>query len=68
MKTQKSSGGNKKIGRNKIKCQRYFNEHRRAKNKVAKFIKHNSAKDTTEELRKKLVNEFKELQEKRNKK
>ncbi len=68
MKTQKSSGGNKKIGRNKIKCQRYLNEHRRAKSKVAKFIKHNIAKDITEELKKKLINEFRELQEKRNKK
>jgi len=33
------SGGTKKIGRNKIKCQRYANEHRREKNKIRKWKK-----------------------------
>ena len=37
------SGGTKKIGRNKIKCQQYKNENRREKNKIRrwkKMIKH----------------------------
>ena len=34
-----SSGGTKKIGRNKIKCQAYKNEHRREKNKIRKWKK-----------------------------
>jgi len=33
------SGGTKKIGRNKIKCQKYKNEHRREKNKIRKWKK-----------------------------
>ena len=33
------SGGTKKIGRNKIKCQAYKNEHRREKNKIRKWKK-----------------------------
>ena len=41
MKQQKSSGGNRKIGRNKGKCERYRNEHRRDKSKLKNFIKHN---------------------------
>ena len=65
---QKSGGGAKKIGRNKMSCQQYYNEHRREKAKIKNFIKHNIPKDGTEELRKKLINEFKELQDKRNKK
>ena len=37
------SGGTKKIGRNKVKCQQYKNENRREKNKIRrwkKMIKH----------------------------
>jgi len=33
------SGGTKKHGRNKIKCQQYKNEHRREKNKIRKWKK-----------------------------
>lgn len=33
------SGGTKKHGRNKIKCQKYKNEHRREKNKIKKWRK-----------------------------
>jgi len=33
------SGGTKKIGRNKIKCQQYKNDNRREKNKILKWQK-----------------------------
>ena len=33
------SGGVKKIGRNKIKCQLYANQHRREKNKIKRWRK-----------------------------
>ena len=33
----RKSGGARKYGRNKIKCQRYFNERRRIKNKTKKL-------------------------------
>ena len=39
----KIGGGSRKIGRNKTKCERYFREHRREKNKIVKLsamIKH----------------------------
>jgi len=40
MEKQKTgSGGRKKHGRNKIKCQKYKNEHRRERNKIRKWRK-----------------------------
>ena len=60
MKQQKNSGGNKKIGRDSGKCQRYKAEHRRDKAKLKNFIEHNIPKDIDEETKKKLVAEFKE--------
>jgi len=33
------SGGQRKIGRNKAKCEKYRNEHRREKNKIRKLRK-----------------------------
>jgi len=39
-KTRKSHSGNRKHGRNKIKCERYFREHRKEKNKIKKIAKH----------------------------
>jgi len=33
------SGGTKKIGRNKVKCQAYKNDNRREKNKIRKWKK-----------------------------
>lgn len=37
---QKKSGGNKKIGRNKIKCALYKSLKKREKNKIKKIEKH----------------------------
>ena len=41
MATTKSSGGRRKIGRNKDKCLRYRSEHRREKNKLRRIRKCN---------------------------
>jgi hypothetical protein len=38
-RTKKQSGGSKKIGRNKIKCNAYRAEGRREKNKKRKLLK-----------------------------
>lgn len=43
-KSQKSrdkGAGKRKYGRNKIKCERYFKEHRRYKNKLRRVLKCN---------------------------
>lgn len=58
-KKQKSGGGNRKIGRNKISCQQYLHEHRRDKAKLKNFIKHNIPKNATEEERKVIIAKFK---------
>lgn len=39
-KGSSTGGKNRKIGRNKIKCQRYSAEHRRRKNKIRKLKRH----------------------------
>lgn len=36
---KKISGGSRKIGRNKERCQRYQNQDRRAENKIRKWKK-----------------------------
>jgi len=36
---RKTSGGRRKLGRNKKKCQRYQDENRREKNKIRKWKK-----------------------------
>ena len=51
------SGGTKKIGRNKINCQRYKNENRREKNKIRKWqkmIKHLPDNNMRKELEMKI--------------
>ena len=65
MKQQKSSGGNRKIGRNKGKCELYLKEHRRDKSKLKNFIAHNLPKDADEATKNKLIAEFKAKREKR---
>lgn len=42
-KSKDKGAGKRKYGRNKIKCERYFREHRRYKNKVRRVLKHNGA-------------------------
>ena len=37
MSTTAKSGGTRKIGRNKAKCGRYRNEHRKEKNKIVRL-------------------------------
>jgi len=39
METGKKAGGTKKIGRNKDKCVKYQQSHRREKNKIRKWKK-----------------------------
>jgi len=48
----KKSGGNRKVGRSQKKCQRYFNERRRIKNKTRKLLKRikNLKKETQEKI------------------
>jgi len=57
----KQSGGNKRYGKNKIRCAKYFNELRLGKNKLVRFIKNNVGKDWTDAQREKAVNDFKDL-------
>ena len=40
MKKQQKSGGSRKIGRNKIKCDRYKAQNRRLINKAKKIKRH----------------------------
>ena len=37
---KRGHGGSRKIGRNKIKCERYQRENRRVKNKIKKIARH----------------------------
>jgi hypothetical protein len=64
---QKSGGGAKKYGRNKVKCERYKREGRRELNKLDKFKKNNISKDSTEDEKNKKIAEFKLLQSDRKK-
>ena len=64
-KAQKAGGGLRKIGRNKIKCKRYFDEDRRTKNKLKKFKKNNIGKDWTEDKVIKETLKFEDIQYKR---
>ena len=64
---QKSGGGAKKIGRNKVKCATYKNQGVRERAKLRNFKKHNIPRSATEEEQKKLISQFKTLQEDRKK-
>jgi hypothetical protein len=63
----KKSGGAKKYGRNKAKCEAYSRSGRRLANKVKKFIKNNIPKTATEEEKTSLVSRFKNMQAERKK-
>ena len=54
-------GKNKRYGRNKVKCTKYFNELRLGKNKLARFIKNNVGKDWTDEQKNQAISNFKDL-------
>jgi len=45
------SGGQRKIGRNKAKCEKYRNEHRREKNKIRKLRKMIKNLDSNNKMR-----------------
>ena len=67
-KSQRKSGGAKKIGHNKLKCQRYRERMIRYQNKLKRWIKTNIAKNATESEKQKKILEFKDIQDKRKKK
>jgi len=60
---RKTSGGAKKFGRNKEKCQRYRDQSRKEKNKIRKWKKliKNLALDNS--MRKQLEKRIKEVEE-----
>ncbi len=66
-KQKRGSGGQKKVGRDKVKCASYKNRSIREKNKLKKFKKHNLPKDVSEENKKELIVNFRNLQENRKK-
>ena len=65
---QKSGGGAKKIGRNKVKCERYSRENRREKSKLKEFKEHNIPKDANDAEKSKLISAFMDMQSHRKKK
>jgi len=62
-KSQKAGGGLRKIGRNKVKCERYLSRDTRIKNKLRRFIKHNVPKDCSD--KDKYIIRFNQIQEER---
>jgi len=65
---QKSGGGAKKYGRDKLKCKRYSDRIIRFTNKLKRFLKHNVAKAATQQEVDTKRREFKTIQENRRKK
>ena len=63
----KKQGKQKRYGRNKVKCARYYNEDRRTKSKLRKFKKNNIGKDWVETKIKKAVSDFMDMQYERQK-
>jgi len=64
----KSGGGAKKHGRDKLKCKRYGDRLVRFTNKLKKFLKHNVAKNATQLEIDAKRREFKIIQENRRRK
>ena len=64
MKRQKT-GGKSKIGRNKVKCLRYYNEDRRTKSKLANFKNRNIGKDWTGNQIETAISDFMDMQRER---
>ena len=68
MAGQKSGGGAKKYGRNKVKCASYLNRGIREKAKIANFIEHNIPKDIDEKECTVLISSFTAMESSRKKK
>ena len=64
MKRQKT-GGKSKIGRNKVKCLRYYNEDRRTKNKLANFKNRNIGSSWSKEKIETVISDFMDMQRER---
>ena len=62
---QKSGGGAKKHGRDKLKCKRYRDRLTRFQNKLKNFLKHNISKSATEQEVDIKRKEFKQIQDNR---
>jgi len=58
---KKTSGGAKKLGRNKEKCQKYRNQNRRGKNKIGKWKKLIKNLSPGNDMRKQLEKRIKEV-------
>ncbi len=57
-KQRTGHGGDRKHGRNKVKCERYRQRGRRRANKLRNFIKYNLSSSLTEVERKVRIAEF----------
>lgn len=64
----KSGGGAKKIGRDIAHCKRYKDRLTRFNNKLKHWLKHNIAKNSTQQQTDAKRKEFKQIQENRKKK
>ena len=56
-------GKDKRFGKNKVKCARYFNENRLMKNKLRKFKKYTIGKfcKLSNEVKEKMLSDLKDL-------
>jgi hypothetical protein len=63
-----AGGKQKRHGKNKAKCAKYYNEDRRTKNKLKKFIKNNIGKSWAKDKIDKAISDFKDFQYERQKK
>ena len=65
---RKQGKKNRKYGRNKVKCAKYYNENRRTNNKLRRFKKNNISFNWPESKIKKEIDDFLALQYKRQEK
>ena len=65
---KKASGGARKIGRNKVKCTRYYSENRRSEHKLKRFMKNNIGKNWPQTQIDKAISKFKDMQYEKHKK
>jgi len=59
---KKTSGGTKKLGRNKVKCQKYQGQNRREKNKIGKWKKLIKKLSSDNSMRRELERRIKEVE------
>jgi len=64
----KSGGGARKIGKQRPHCKRYIDRMTRFTNKLKRFLKHNVAKNATQQEVDTKRREFKTIQENRSRK